>query len=294
MTRIHLLLLIAINALWGFNFIAGKTGTATFGPLTFITLRFAIVLFLLAAFLRWVPGQMLRVAAIGLCLGIGHYSFMFYGIHLAGSLSSVAIATQLTVPFATILAIIFLGERIRILRFCAIATSFVGVILIGFEPVGSNHLTALGFTAIASAAMAMATIMMRQLKDVAVFNLQAWIALYATSGMCVITLVFERPDVEYLASIPLQAYWTAAYSAIAGTIIGHGMLYYLLQRYPINFIAPFTTLSSVFAILFSILFLDEILTLKIAIGGLLTMAGVTIVAIRNAKENAPSGIRTPR
>jgi len=75
-----LLLLIGINAQWGVNFIAGKEGTQTFGPLLFITIRFAVVLFLLCVFLRWVPGQMARIAAIGLCMGVGHYAFMFYGV----------------------------------------------------------------------------------------------------------------------------------------------------------------------------------------------------------------------
>ncbi|NND92917.1 MAG: EamA family transporter [Granulosicoccus sp.] len=294
MTRTHLLLLIAINALWGFNFVAGKAGTATFGPLLFITLRFAIVLLLLAVFLRPVRTQMLRIMSIGLCMGIGHYAFMFYGIHLAGSLSAVAITAQLTVPFSTLLAIAFLGERIGITRAAAIATSFAGVILIGFEPVGPEHLTALLLTATASAAMAAATILMRQLEGVGVFNLQAWIALYATFSMGIITLFIEQPQWAELRHIPLQDYWTAAYSAVGATIIGHGLLYFLLQRYPINRVAPFITLSTVFAIGFGIVLLNDALTLKIASGGALTLLGVTIIAIRNAHENAPSGIRAPR
>lgn len=265
-----------------------------FGPLLFITLRFAIVLGLLALFLRWVPGQMWRIMSIGLCLGAGHYSLMFYGVYLAGSLSSVAITSQLTVPFSTLLAVIFLGERIAWLRITAIAISFAGVILIGFEPVGPEHLMALFLTTLSSAAMAAATIMMRQLKQVAVFNLQAWIALYATVSMSIMTLLLEQPDWTIIKAIPLHAYWTAAYSAIGATIIGHGLLYYLLQRYSINNVAPLISLSTVFAIAFGIWILGDVLTIRIAIGGALTLLGVTIVAIRNAQENAPSGIRSPR
>jgi len=247
----HLLLLIGINALWGFNFIAGKQGTTAFGPLLFITLRFAIVLLLLLFFIRWVPGQMKRIASIGFCMGIGHYAFMFYGIHLAGSLSSVAIAAQLTVPFATLLAILFLGERIGITRILAITASFTGVAIIGFEPFGPEHTIALLFTALASVAMATATILMKE-------------------------------------------YWSVLYSAIGATIIGHGLLYYLLQRHPIYSIAPFITLSTLFAILFGVLVYQDQLTLKIMGGGLLTLLGVTVVAVRNAKEDTPSSIRTPR
>ncbi|ASJ70278.1 DMT family transporter [Granulosicoccus antarcticus] len=294
MTRIHLLFLILVNALWGFNFVAGKAGTVVFGPMLFITLRFAIVLVLLAVFLRWVPGQMRRILTIGICMGVGHFSFMFYGIFLAGSLSSVAITSQLTVPFATLLAVIFLGERIRLIRVVAILISFAGVVVIGFAPVGPEHLTAMILTAVASLAMAVSTILIRQLKDVAVFNLQAWIALCATTSMGIITLVLERPQWQHIASIPLIDYWTVTYSAIGATVVGHGLLYYLLKRYSVNSVAPFITLSTLFAIVFGILFTGETLTLKIAIGGGLTLLGVTIIAVRNARENAPSGIRTPR
>lgn len=227
-------------------------------------------------------------------MGIGHYAFMFYGIHLAGSLSSVAIAAQLTVPFATLLAIVFLGERIGITRILAIAASFGGVTLIGFEPFGPEHTIALLFTALASVAMAAATILMRQLKDVAVFNLQAWIALCASVSMGVITWYVEHPELTFIKSIAFEQYWAVLYSAIGATIIGHGLLYYLLQRYPINSIAPFITLSTLFAIVFGIIVFQDQLTLKITIGGLLTLLGVTVVAIRNAKENTPSSIRTPR
>ena len=294
MTRNHLLLVLLVNALWGFNFIAGKYGTAVFGPMLFITLRFAIVLALLCLFLRRVPGQMLRIMAIGLMMGVGHYSFMFYGIYLAGSLSSVAITSQLTVPFATLLAIIFLGERIRWPRFLAIVTSFSGVVLIGLAPVGPEHLTALALTSVASLAMAISTILMRQLQGVSALNLQAWIALYATIAMGTITMILEQPQWSQLALIPLREYWTAAYSAIGATIVGHSLQYFLLQRYSVNSVAPFITLSTLFAIVFGIVLLDDELTLRIIIGGLLTLLGVTIVAIRNARENAPSGLRVPR
>lgn len=294
MSRNHLLLVLLVNALWGFNFIAGKYGTATFGPMLFITMRFAIVLVLLAVFLRRVPGQMLRIMTIGLMMGVGHYSFMFYGIYLAGSLSSVAITAQLTVPFATLLAILFLGERIGWPRILAIATSFSGVVLIGFAPVGPEHLTALAMTSVASLAMAISTILMRQLKGVSAFNLQAWIALYATVSMGTITLVLEQPQWQELALVPLREYWTAAYSAIGATIVGHSLQYFLLQRYSVNAVAPFITLSSLFAIAFGIVLLDDELTLRIVIGGALTLLGVTIVAIRNARENVPSGLRVPR
>ena len=193
------------------------------------------------------------VLTIGFLLGVGHYAFMFYAIHVAGSLSSVAIAAQLTVPFSTILAIVFLGERIRLVRALAIAASFGGVVVIGLAPVGGpDHALALGLTTVASGAMAVAAILMRRLSGVGTFNLQGWIALCATLSMAGLTYLIERPDLAFLAAVPPLEWWTAAYSAIGATIVGHGLLYWLLQRYPVNDVAPFITLSTLFAIGFGV------------------------------------------
>ena len=290
----HLALLVLINALWGFNFPVGKLGTELFGPLLFSTLRFAFVLVLLFPFLRIVKGQMALVVLIGLCLGAGHYSIMFYALYLGDNVSSLAIAAQLTVPFSTILAVVFLGERIRFLRVFAIALSFFGVVLIGFEPVGSAHLLALAAATVAAAVMAVAAILMRRLSGVGVFNLQAWIALVSTIVLSILTWSFESPDWREFRTFSVLQFWTPIYSAIGATVIGHGSLYYLLQRYEVNHVAPFITLSSLFAVLFGIAFMGETLTLKVVLGGLLTLFGVTIIALRNARQSTPSGVRVPR
>jgi len=290
----HLALLVFINALWGLNFLAGKLGTEVFGPLMFSTLRFAVVLLLLFPFMRVVKGQMKLIVLIGLCLGAGHYSIMFYALYLGDNVSSIAIAAQLAVPFSTILAILFLGERIRLIRIFAITLSFLGVVVIGFEPVGPEHLLALLAATVAAAVMAVAAILMRRLVGVGVFSLQGWIALVSTSVLALLTWVFESHSLITLRDIPLEQYWTPVYSAIGATIIGHGSLYYLLQRYEINHVAPLLTLSSLFAVIFGIVFMGEVLSVKIVLGGLLTLLGVTVIALRNARQSTPSGLRVPR
>jgi len=297
----HIALVLLVNALWGFNFVAAREGTLAFEPLTFITLRFAIVLVLLLPFLRIVPGRTRQMLVIGLTMGVGHYAFMFYAIWLADSLASVAIAAQTTVPIATLLAILFLGERIRWPRALAIAASFAGVVVIVGAPAGpagpgtagdGAGTVAVLLTLVAAAAMAVATILMRRLEGVATFTLQAWIALAATLSCGAITFAVESPDLATLAAVPLASWWTPVYSAIGATIIGHGTLYWLLQRHPVNAVAPFITLSTLFAIGFGIVLLDDALTPRIVIGGLLTLAGVTVVAMRNARrDGAPSAPR---
>lgn len=192
------------------------------------------------------------------------------------------------------MAIIFLKERVAIIRAMAIATTFAGVSIIGFEPFGPEHIIALFLVTLAAIAMAGAAIMMRQLKGVGVFNLQAWIALVSTLSLAVITLIIEAPSAEQIRSNAHEEYWSPLYSAIGATIIGHGSLYFLLQKYPVNNVAPFISLSTLFAIGFGVWLLDDQLTLRIITGGLFTLTGVTVIAKRNARQSTPSSLRVPK
>jgi len=290
----HLALLVVINLSWGFNFIAGKWGTEQFGALTFSAVRFAMVLILLFPFLRFVPGQLRRILLIGFLLGACHYSIMFLAMSLTKNVSAVAVAAQLIVPFSTILAIVFLGERIGITRTSAIALSFLGVVVLAFEPFGPEHTVSLVLTVLAAFAMAVAAILMRSLKNVGVFNLQAWIAVVSTIVLSILALVFEPQQIRDLSDHNWFSYWLPLYSAVGATIFGHGAFYWLLQQYPVNQVSPFISLSTLFAVAFGITLLNDLMTLKIIIGSLLTIAGVTIIAIRNASDDVPSGQRAPR
>ena len=234
------------------------------------------------------------VFVIGLCLGAGHYSIMFYALYLGDNISSLAIAAQLTVPFSTILAIVFLHERIGLTRIFAIVISFLGVVVISFEPMGAAHLLALATATVASFAMAVAAILMRRLEGVGVFNLQAWIALVSTIVLTLLSVLIESPGMENFTGLTVVDFWTPVYSAIGATIIGHGSLYYLIQRYEVNSVAPFITLSTLFAIGYSIVLMDDVLSTRIIVGGLLTLLGVTVIALRNARQATPSSLRVPR
>ena len=171
----------------------------------------------------------------------------------------------------------------------AIALSFTGVVIIGFEPIGADHILSLLLVVGGSFSIAVASIWMRQLQKVGVFNLQAWIAVVATASLTILAIVFESPSIHMLRAIALVDYWTPFYSAVGATIIGHGSFYWLVQRYPINQVSPFITLSTLFAIVFGVLLLSDQITGRILLGGALTLVGVTVIARRNAKADTPEG-----
>ncbi len=272
-------LVLAANFAWGFNFIAGKEGANQFQPLFFTSIRFAFLLLIMLPWLKPAPGAMKPLLKVALLLGVFHFSMIFMGLHAGGNIASVAIATQLYVPFSALLAFFMLGERIAPLRVIAIAMSLAGVFLIGFDPIVFDHLDALFWVGGAALIMAMATIMMRQCPNLGVFRLQAWIALMATPSTFLLSLIFESGQAEILANADWVDFWTPLYSAVGASVVGHGIVYYLVGRYQVSLVTPTLLLAPILATVFGILWYGDELGWKLIVGGALTLFGILLASI---------------
>jgi O-acetylserine/cysteine efflux transporter len=276
----HFLLLVAICAVWGFNFVASKVGVNQFPPLFFVGLRFGILLLCLLPFLRWAPGRMRDVILIALFNGAFHFGLLFVGIALTEA-SVVAIVVQLNAPFATMLSIVLLGEVVRWRRWTGIALTFLGVAIISVEPHVLDAPAGVLFSVAAALSGAVAAILMRRLTNVGAFQLQSWTALVTAPALLAASFMLETGQGEAMASADLMAWGALLYTTFGASLIGHNVYYWLLQRYEVSLLAPLTLLSPILGVFFGITILDEPLTSRIALGAAIAFAGVTILALRN-------------
>lgn len=274
-----LLLALLANFAWGFNYIAGKAGAAKFQPLFFTCLRFLFLLIIMLPWLKPAPGFMKPLLRVAFLLGTVHFSMMFIGLNAGANIASIAITTQLYVPFSALLAAVFLRERISAIRVLAIFIALLGVMVISFDPMVFNHLDAMMWVTGAAIAMAVATIMMRQCPNLGVFKLQAWIAVVATPSLLLLSLIFESDHLEIIANAQLLDFWTPLYSAIGASVIGHGVVYSLLGRYPVSIVTPIMLLAPVLASGFGVLFFQDEISGKLIMGGSLTILGIMLVSM---------------
>jgi O-acetylserine/cysteine efflux transporter len=56
-----------------------------------------------------------------------------------------------------------------------------------------------------------------------------------------------------------------------------------VQRYPVTSVAPITTLSPVFSVILSVILLGEVLSTRLVVGGVITLAGVVIITLRERR-----------
>lgn len=279
MSLSDLLLALLANFAWGFNFIAGKIGADQFQPLFFTSIRFAMLFILMLPWLKPAPGYTWPLLRVAFLLGVVHFGMIFIGLHAGGNIASIAITTQLYVPFSAILAAIVLRERISMVRILAIIVALSGVMVIGFDPVVFNHLDAIMWVAGAAMAMAISTILMRQCPNLGVFRLQAWIALVASPSLLLLSLLFESGQLQAVREARLLDFWSPLYSAVGASVVGHGILYYLLGRYPVSTVTPLLLLAPILASIFGVLFFRDVIGWKLVVGGVMTLFGILMVTV---------------
>ncbi len=279
MKPIDFLLAIVANGVWAFNFIACKAGVEHFPPFMFNTLRFSLLTLLLLPFLRWCSGQMGRVLLVALIMGGLHFNLFAMAFSLSSDVSSLAIINQLYVPISAILAIMFLGEPLQYRVMSGVFVSFLGVLILGFDPVVFNHLPALACMVGVALSLATSAVLIRGLQNVPVFTLQAWIAVVGVPIMALLSGLFEHDQKQLLVSATLLQWAAPAYAAIAASLVGHGIVYYLLKRYPVTITTPLMLLSPVMAVGFGVWIWGDQLNIKLVIGGILVLMGVVVISI---------------
>jgi O-acetylserine/cysteine efflux transporter len=284
----HLTLMLLVNLAWGINVVPMKLSLEYLPPITATLLRFVFLLVLCAPALRWLPGRMMPVLLIGLIGGVFLFSLNMIAFSQVEDISALAIAGQLGVPFSLLLAIGFLRERIRIWRTFGIMLSFVGVLILSFDPRILDQWAALVLCVAASFCYAVATILMRQLRGVGPLQLQGWIAAVSLVPMLALSMFYEPGALASLPDLPPEPFGYLLFTAAASSIIGHGGMYWLLQRYPVSVTAPYTLLSPLLSVGFCVWLLDNQLTGQMVLGGIVTLAGVAIITIRSARRG-PAG-----
>jgi len=281
--------LVLICLIWGFNFIAVKIGLREFPPILFAFLRFALLSVALAPILRLHRSQMRPLIIAAVLCGAMNFGLLFCGMAITENVAAVAIATQLAIPFATLLSIAMLGEVVRWRRWLGIALSFAGVVILGFDPDVVHQGMALMLVVASAFASALGTIWIKRVHGLRPIELQAWFSMVSWPVLLLLTLSLEHGQIESLHNASPLAWLTLVYVAFMSSLVAHTGYYHLIQRYPVSTVTPLTVLSPFFSVIFSITLLGTAVTPRLLIGGAVTLGGVLIIAMRESRSGALRG-----
>jgi O-acetylserine/cysteine efflux transporter len=272
-----------MNMMWGLNLVAVKMAVDLIEPLTAAALRQCVVLLVCLPALKIVPGKMRELIALGFLSGALFYIAVNLSLAVSTNISSLAIAGQLGAPFSLVLAVIFLGERIARYRIAGMILSFLGVVLIVFDPAAGDELPGLLLTGLASMIWAICSLIQRRLAGTRVLTIYAWVGLIGTLTLFPISFLVEPGGIAALPALPLASFGWVAFSAIGSTVIGQGAMSWLLARHPVSTIVPLTLPTPVISVIAATLYFKTPLTPVMIVGGVIVMVGVAIVTIRTAR-----------
>lgn len=278
---------LAVILIWALNFVVAKVAVTQIPPNLLLALRFGLVAVLLARFLR-PPGKPWKlIVALSVVLGGLHFGLLFFGLKGVDA-GLAAIAIQLTVPFSLLLATIFYRERPGLLQYVGIAVAFVGVYMLGGDPTATPSIPHLLMVVTAALAWAFANIIIKRIGDINVFVLNAWIAVFALPQFVVASLLLEHGQWAALAAADWRGWGGVVFMAVGASIIAYGIWYYLIRKYEMQRVVPLMLLAPVLAVFLAVLMLDEPLTARIVLGGMVTLAGVAMIQFLRPPPRPPA------
>jgi len=287
MKPIDVLLAISVAVIWGMGFIVAKAAMSHFSPILLMALRFTLTAFTLVWFFRPPPGIFKQLFWISLVSAALQYSLTFNGVRGIDA-STAALLVQLEVPFGLLMAWLVLGDRITLKQGCGIAIAFAGAILIIGEPKLSGDLI-YAFMVIGGAfTWAVGQIMIKKLGNLGGFRLISGISLFAAPQLFIASFILERDQIAQIETASIGAWAAVAYLGLIMTALAYAIWYRLLGHYSVNQVMPFLLLLPVTSVFGGIFFLGESLTVKIAAGGCLAIAGVALITIQRWPFRQPA------
>lgn len=279
------LLLFAVCFVWGLNLVVTRwvVADAAVPPVFFAAVRFAGIALVLIPFLFPAPKQMLTLFGISMCMGAVHFALLFMGLANAEA-SAVSVTGQLGVPFATLMSMAFLGEKVGWRRGLGIMLAFAGVTLIAFDPDSFSVSFGLIYVIISAFIGASGGIMMKKMAPISALQLQAWLGLFSFGPLLIFSFLTEGGQVEAFVGGGWLV-WTATVFAVLGvSVFGHGAYYYLIKKYDISLLSPLTLMTPIWGVVLAVSLLGEPLTLRLIVGAAVSLSGVFVIAIRRNKS----------
>jgi O-acetylserine/cysteine efflux transporter len=233
--------------------------------------------------LRIHRGQMTNLFAAVLLTGPATFALLFAGIALTEDAATVAVASQMGVPFSTLMSIWFLGETIRWRRTLGIALAFGGIVIISFDPRVLAYWEGLALVVASSFVSALGLIFLKRLKGIRPLELQSWVALVGGGILLGLSLILEGGQMSAVRNATWEGWAALFFTTVMSSLIAHTAWYYLVGRYPVTSLSPITLLSPLFGIFFGVTLLNDQLTARMLAGGAVTLIGVLIVVLREKR-----------
>ena len=276
--RLHLLLAIAVMAVWGTNFVVIKLALAHLPPLWLATLRFTCAFLPAAFFLKRPAVPLSNLAAYGVLIGAGQFGLLFLAMKGDITPGLASLVVQIQVFFTIALSMRLTGERVRKFQWAALALATSGLAVILTHSDGSA--TPLGLMLVVPAAFCWSSgyMVSRAAGKVDMLAYVVWASIFAVPPLLTLALLFEGPSalITGVHAATATTWAAVVWQAVGNTMFGYGIWGWLLARHPAATVAPMALLVPIFGMGASALFLNEPLQSWKLLAAALVMGGLAL------------------
>ena len=273
----HLILALAIVAVWGTNFVVIKISLGAFSPFLFAALRYIFALLPVVFFLPKPKVSWWNLCLYGLFTGVGQFGVMYYAINsqISPGLASLVVQTQ--VFFTVGFAMYFAKERLRLYQAAALLVAVTGLIIIALHTDASTTVLGLVLVVFAGLSWGAANTVSRQAGSINMLAYVVWASLFSIPPLLLFTWLFEggwSHLQESVTAAPVGAWIGVLWQSWGNTLFGYAAWGWLLSKHPAAVVAPAPLLVPIFGMGASAFFLAEplpfwkVLAAGLVIGGL--------------------------
>ena len=268
----HLLLALAIVAVWGTNFVVIKLSLAAFPPFLFAALRYTFAFLPLVFFVPRPKTSWVNLCIYGLAVGVGQFGILYFAIdgRISPGLASLVIQTQ--VFFTIGFAMFFAKERLRTYQMLAVLVAMTGLGIIALHTDATTTFLGLALVVFTGFSWGVANTVSRRAGSINMLAYVVWASAFAIPPLFAISFLFEggwEHMSSSLTSAPVGAWAGVLWQSWGNTIFGYSAWAWLLSKHPAAVVAPAPLLVPIFGMGAAAYFLGESLPLwKILAAGL--------------------------
>ena len=278
----HLLILLFIMAAHGSAFPVAKLAlNNSVPPILMASLRMGLVLIILIPFWRFkIPDKKYfpSLIAFSISMGVMVYVFMNLSLYHSSIISPIIVGSQLAIPFGILASALMIGENISRNKWILIFASFIGILIIFFDPKLSDNFLGLFFASLMALFFGLAQVYSRQLKDLDTSLINSSIGLFGFIFLLIISYFIEGDTVSNFRSINLESWLLISYQAIVVSLCAHLLMFYLYKFYTVGQIFPFYSLFPIFGIILTFLVFGEVPTTLFILGGIIVITSVFLLS----------------
>jgi len=275
----HLLLALAIVAVWGTNFVVIKLSLGSFPPFLFAALRYTFALLPLVFFMKRPKVSWVNLCVYGLAVGVGQFGVLYFAIdgRISPGLASLVIQTQ--VFFTIGFAMFFAKERLRTYQMLAVLVAMSGLGIIALHTDVTTTFIGLILVVFCGFSWGIANTVSRRAGSINMLGYVVWASAFAIPPLFAMSFVFEGGWDHMSASVssaPIGAWAGVLWQSWANTIFGYAAWAWLLSKHPAAVVAPAPLLVPIFGMGAAAYFLAEPLPLWKILAAGLVITGLVI------------------